>query len=289
MKQTEILLGADPEFFVRGRKTGNLVPIFGKLGGTKSEPVAISGLGSGFFYQEDGAAAEINIPPAFSSRGFTANIDAAMDAMTELLYRKNLMISSDYMLTLSAKQAAAPQANTIGCSVDHCAWDKALIENNYQRPPFEASNFKANRFAGCHLHLQYNTESGVSVDVIARLMDLFVGVRAVHLGVDTQPERRKFYGMAGVYRPKPYGIEYRSLSSNFLGYRGTSAWQTIIKAAFALGWMTNTDAGLDELDKLYANAPWRLVRDAMDREDRAMASAVCNFVDATTDWQSYVS
>jgi hypothetical protein len=49
------------------------------------------------------------------------------------------------------------------------------------------------------------------------LMDLFLGVPSIFMDTDkTAPRRRTLYGQAGRFRVKPYGMEYRSLSSFWL-------------------------------------------------------------------------
>lgn len=42
-------------------------------------------------------------------------------------------------------------------------------------------------------------------------MDLYLGVPSILMDGDT--DRRRLYGKAGAYRSKPYGVEYRTLSS----------------------------------------------------------------------------
>jgi len=75
------------------------------------------------------------------------------------------------------------------------------------------------RTAAGHIHVGFNT---VEVDdiyntdhmdmcaTLAKQLDYTLGLASV--GLDST-ERRKMYGKAGAFRPKPYGMEYRVLSN----------------------------------------------------------------------------
>lgn len=58
MKINNITLGTDPELFLK--KDNKIISAIGKIGGSKSEPQAISD--DGHFIQEDNVAIEYNIP-----------------------------------------------------------------------------------------------------------------------------------------------------------------------------------------------------------------------------------
>ena len=57
---------------------------------------------------------------------------------------------------------------------------------------------------------------------IIKTADLYLGVPSVILDNDT--ERRKLYGKAGCLRPKPYGVEYRTLSNFWIWDKKTISW-----------------------------------------------------------------
>ena len=48
-----------------------------------------------------------------------------------------------------------------------------------------------------------------------RYIDVYVGLPSILY--DTDAERRKLYGKAGCFRLQPYGFEYRTLSSYWIG------------------------------------------------------------------------
>jgi hypothetical protein len=63
------------------------------------------------------------------------------------------------------------------------------------------------RSAGGHIHV----ETDQAPDEVSRQMDLFLSVPATLM--DNGEERKKLYGKMGAFRPKPYGVEYRTLSN----------------------------------------------------------------------------
>ncbi len=67
------------------------------------------------------------------------------------------------------------------------------------------------RTTGGHIHIGYNTPDMLSSIEMIKYMDIFLGLPS--LFIDTDMERRKLYGKAGCFRLKPYGFEYRTLSS----------------------------------------------------------------------------
>ena len=57
---------------------------------------------------------------------------------------------------------------------------------------------------------------------LVRTMDLYLSVPGVLL--DDDSNRRSMYGLAGSYRPKPYGLEYRPLSNFWLKTDTLKEW-----------------------------------------------------------------
>ena len=57
---------------------------------------------------------------------------------------------------------------------------------------------------------------------IIKSADLHLGVPAVIMEPDNK--RKELYGKAGAYRPKPYGVEYRTISNFYLKTRELISW-----------------------------------------------------------------
>ncbi len=73
-----------------------------------------------------------------------------------------------------------------------------------------------------HIHVGYdNPKRATSIELI-KAMDLFIGLGSLKLDPDTN--RRSLYGKAGACRFKPYGVEYRVLSSALINDGDTIDW-----------------------------------------------------------------
>jgi hypothetical protein len=200
-------IGADPELFFKNQQ--QLISVVGKLGGSKTNPMPI---GNGCAIQEDNVAAEFCIPPANSAQEFVSSINFALsDIETRAsalgLTLASLVASGEF----SKDQLNNRQARTFGCDPDYNAY------TGEPNPRPRAAN-KLLRSAGGHVHV------GTTEDIIdvVQTLDLVLGVPSVL--IDKDEERRKLYGKAGCYRPKPYGVEYRTLSNFWIWDNKTIEW-----------------------------------------------------------------
>lgn len=213
-----IKVGADPELFVRNKKTGSIVSAHDLMPGTKLEPHQVP-KGA---VQVDGVAAEFNIDPATTSVEFTTNISAVMEALQgfvgkgfELVSEPVATFSQDYFKTL-------PEVNReLGCNPDWNAWTGQLTEKPNGEVDF--------RTAAGHIHIGWGdkmdpTDSGHIEDcrIVAKNMDYYLGMYSLMWDDDTK--RRSLYGKAGCFRPKPYGVEYRPLSNVWLRSERLQGW-----------------------------------------------------------------
>lgn len=197
------LLGLDVELMIsNGGKLISAIPLFS---GTKEEPQKLK-LG---MVSHDNVNVEFGADPAKSEKEWARNI-------REVLKQVDKMLPKEHKLLVQASaifpddQLDNPEAQQFGCSVDFDAYDVAQNE-----PPNTKKNPKL-RSAGGHIHIG----SDSIVDNIDRVcgmtkaMDLFVGVPSMLLDKDpTSERRRQLYGRAGCHRPKPYGVEYRTLGN----------------------------------------------------------------------------
>ena len=199
-------IGADPEFFLRNND--GLVSAIGKIGGSKQLPREISPVGHAVL--EDNVAVEFNIPPSTSSREFIENLNFVLSYL-----RKNIGNLSFAEGVASASfpedELNCPEAFIFGCEPDFNAWTGR--KNKSPR----ADDFTL-RSAGGHVHV------GTDLDKIQviRAMDLYLGVPSVLLDTDTR--RRQLYGKPGAFRPKEYGVEYRTLSNFWIWKDSLKEW-----------------------------------------------------------------
>ena len=200
-------IGADPEIFV-GRG-GSFIPAVNMVPGNKKTPHKVE-RGA---VQVDGMALEFNIDPASSYEEFQGNLDivqAQLKAMigdVEFLDVASVIFSEEFL-------KGVPYENVqLGCEPDFNGYTVSV-----NPAPNEQSLM---RTAGGHVHIggfsvDRGNRRGHMADMarLTRLMDQEVGVYSVLWDMDDR--RRVMYGKAGCFRPKPYGMEYRSMSNAWI-------------------------------------------------------------------------
>lgn len=195
---SDILIGTDIEFPVISRKLGKLIAA-SRTGcsGTKGSPLQLPTGG----VEIDNVSLELTFPPCSSASEFGDKLRAHMAAVEE--YYDVILVSSDSML-YPEEELDQPAAREFGCDPDMNVYTKKLQIPN---PDSRKGNLRS--FGG-HIHIGADmTEQSM---VIA--MDFFVGAWCVARGFDT-PDRKTLYGLAGSYRRKPYGIEYRTVGNRW--------------------------------------------------------------------------
>ena len=199
-------IGTDPEFFVRDENYC-LIPACGLLGGTKNEPRPLPGLPAGFGVQEDNVMVELTVPPCLSANGLVEAVVEGKNAINALLAEHGCALYDDFCEYEFSRDALDRHAGStiFGCSPDFDAY-----ADGAQRTPLNHARVGRWRFSGGHIHIGGDF-GPVPKHVIAMFCDLAMGLYStMH---DHQNMRRRFYGAAGVFRPTPYGIEYRTMSN----------------------------------------------------------------------------
>lgn len=190
-----LLVGADPEVFFEG--PNGPMSIVGKLGGTKTKPKPI---GFGCAVQEDNVAAEFNIPPAASAKHFLQTIQYNLDYLEARAKDIGAKLAITPSMVFPNEELQSKEAKTFGCEPDYDAWKMDVNP----RPRARDKNLRS---CGGHIHLGSHEDP---IQLI-RACDLFIGAQLVKVDNDTR--RRLLYGKAGAFRPKPYGVEYRTPSN----------------------------------------------------------------------------
>lgn len=212
----KITIGTDPEYFIRNKKTGNLVSAIPFIKGDKQNPALLP---SGGNVQSDNVAVEFATLPANSTEAFITNMKATLaETIQELPAEHELAVLPS--ANFHPMELTHPKAQEFGCDPDYCAWE--LRENDAPVAPDPTF-----RSCGGHIHIGCLDEKGnVTHDDatflldqmgkvnMVRGMDLFHGIISTILDCSKAAiERRKLYGKAGCHRPTPYGVEYRALSN----------------------------------------------------------------------------
>lgn len=272
-----VRVGADPELFVKHVELKKIVPVCGLIGGTKDAPLPfekqvtrLNELGA-YAYQEDGCAFEFNVPATTAGDRFAANMRSVWFQIRELLAAKGLepQIKSEHVF--HSNQLLVTQAQTIGCSPDSSAY---AAEGDETRKALTIQQFGNRRFAGGHIHLGYDKK--VPVPVMVRFMDLLIGLPSLRW--DKQGMRRQYYGLPGLYRDKPYGLEYRSLSNYWVRSAATKdgLYAHLLSATVIdLGIIAQNHPEI--LAAAYKIIPWDDVKDAIIHENTELGREIFEY------------
>lgn len=89
------------------------------------------------------------------------------------------------------------------------------------------------RSGGFHIHVGYEDHNIDTSMMMLYYIDAYVGLPSIIY--DTDVERRNLYGKAGCFRLQPYGFEYRTLSSYWIGNesRLRFIWKQVTYALYA--------------------------------------------------------
>lgn len=208
-------LGCDPEVFVSKKSDGSLVSAHDLIPGTKHDPHKVP-LGA---IQPDGLAAEFNTDPVplYDFESFNKNVVSVLRTLKKQLGDDyNIVVQPSVQFDKDYYDSLPDTAKELGCDPDFCA---------YSEDPF-LPNTRPNGDAGLrsgagHIHIGWGadipTDHPDHINVcrrIIRQLDATVGMGMICIDSDTR--RRELYGKAGAYRPKSYGVEYRTPSNAWL-------------------------------------------------------------------------
>lgn len=215
----KITLGADPELFIRDKKTKEFVSAHDIAPGTKQNPyMLVPHIGG--TVQADGTAVEFGIHPDNSPTQATDRLTTVMNEFErkylepqglELVVTPCVVWPEKYFATL-------PQiATELGCEPDYNAYTgrQNVFPSTEDHPTL--------RTGGGHIHIGWMDRE--KVDPLdpdhfndCRILTMNLDIAFDHYGIDKNRSdlRTKLYGTRGSFRPKPYGMEYRVPSNRWL-------------------------------------------------------------------------
>ncbi len=205
-------IGCDPEVFLT--KSGKPVSAHGLIEGTKRSPQKTSH-GA---VQVDGTALEFNTVPVELSNydAFNLNVVKTIDDMKKLVSGYSISKVSVQDYPEEYIKSLPHEALELGCDPDYNAYTG---EKN-PRPDGERSF----RSGAGHIHLGWGQDIPVDneehIEIcrgIVKMLDATVGMFMTY--IDREPRRRELYGKAGAFRPKSYGVEYRTPSNAWIWNR----------------------------------------------------------------------
>lgn len=213
---TKVLIGADPEFFLKDKKE-NFVSAHDKLPGNKNEPYKVK---SGAV-QVDGLACEFNINPARSSEEFVDNIHTVLGELRKMIppefsfnFAPYVVIKKDYFDSLPE------EARELGCNPDMNVYLKGFNPTPKNR---------AARTGSGHIHIGWTDGADIKNKEHLEDCEFMIGAldrvyESNRRLFDRDTRRQGMYGSIGSYRPKPYGVEYRTPSNAWLAYPNLWPW-----------------------------------------------------------------
>lgn len=225
MRLNNIKVGADPELFIINKNTNKVISSIGLIPGIKGEAYRAPDMPKGYGLQIDNILAEFNIPAVNKKVDFIKAITYMQDYIRDYVQKVNpeLDIQCIASRDVDEDQLQSPEAKLFGCDVSY----NAYTEDENPKPDGERGTLRS---AGCHLHISYKTPNPATSIKLIKYLDMYLGIPSVILDPDTK--RRTLYGKAGDFRLKPYGVEYRSLSSYMMSSKEllTFVWEGLTKA-----------------------------------------------------------
>lgn len=215
----EIKVGCDPEFFLWDKKLKKYHSAHAAIPGTKDDPYPVE-CGA---IQVDGTAVEFNINPASSAEEFTHNIRTVLAYLRkEIPKRYEFRFKPSVLYNQEDWDAIPEHAKRLGCDPDFSAFNKGR-ENN---PPEPIGTM---RTGSGHVHVGWtqgkDPRSPVHFDdCIEVVKNLDRAYKSFDWVFDKDHERAKMYGAEGSFRPKSYGVEYRTPSNAWVAYPKLHAW-----------------------------------------------------------------
>ena len=211
----ELLIGADPEIFVK--KDGHFHSAHGLVPGTKEKPFAVPN-GA---VQVDGMALEFNIDPSETEDEFAEYISSVMQHLNDMTPGFDLSKGATADFTPEHLAEQPEEALILGCEPDFNAYT-----GKENAPPNAAATF---RTAAGHIHIgwckdvdPYHPEHIAACELLVKELDLRLALPFATYDKDNR--RRELYGAPGAYRPKSYGVEYRVLSNAWLDSDELTRW-----------------------------------------------------------------
>lgn len=226
----DVKVGGDPEFFIFNKNTKRYVSAHNRVPGTKKEPFVLNKASPSETIQADGTAVEINIKPSNVAAFFLGSVNNILKQTTERFLRPHEVLVASPCVTYSPKdwEKLPKSALELGCDPDYNAY------TGMRNPtPDPAKFLPRSRTGAGHISLSWRKEDNLAhpfdpehfsdCAAVVRRMDLlyFLYMYPYVEGEYTpysalSAYRHQLYGARGAFRPKPWGVEYRSPSNLWL-------------------------------------------------------------------------
>lgn len=205
------LVGTDAEFFLF--KDGEVVASQNVIPGVKGEPYHLPGGGT---VHRDNVMGELGMVPAEDEDSFVEHIQSAVSDIESIIKPQGLELGWLPSIQMPAEQLLHWEAGVFGCDEDYDCWKLDFT------PPPDVDVAGNLRSSGGHVHIGFDVKNNNQRYQVAKACDISLGLGSVIYDKDTL--RRKLYGKSGRFRPKAYGIEYRTLSNVWLRDEDMMRW-----------------------------------------------------------------
>lgn len=212
IKGYEFTFGADPELFIRHQdSTEYLVSAEGFIQGSKEAPFPVK---DGAF-QLDGMAAEFNIVPVKTEKGFLVKIKRVLKQLKESLPEGYSLCSTPVAhFSEDTWKKASDESKQLGCNPDFNAYT-----GNENPAPNAKTEF---RTGSGHIHIGWgefdhknDKDHFNDCRFLVAHLDWYLGT-PLSKAPGNDPRRTRLYGKPGAFRPTRFGLEYRSPSNYWL-------------------------------------------------------------------------
>ena len=143
--------------------------------------------------QEDNVMAELNIEPALTAKQFVKRTNEVIESLTSIITPHGLHYKIMDFQKFDPEFLKSAQAKQFGCDPDYNIY--TLKQNVVDTKLLHAENIRTDFFIGLPLTI-----------------------------VERESQRKSFYGKAGSFREKEYGIEYRTPSNIWLSSDESMSW-----------------------------------------------------------------
>lgn len=211
-----MLIGTDPEVFLRDKTSGRFVSAHGMFPGTKEEPFRLD-RGA---MQVDGHALEFNTDPVDNEDDFVEVVNHVFNQVKGAVevFDPNLEVVLEPVAKFDEVYfSILPEdSKVLGCTPDFSAiTGKELGAPDISHVPLRTSSG--------HIHIGWTKDEDAFDEVefkkrfvLANRITPYLLKVAEKWETDASKERRKYYGRDGAFRPKSYGVELRALDCLWL-------------------------------------------------------------------------
>lgn len=225
----KLLIGTDPEVFLRSKTSGKFVSAHGKFPGTKDDPFPLF-RGA---MQVDGHALEFNTEPVDNEDDFVEVVSSVYAQVSNFVNDVNpdLEIALEPVAVFDKEYFdSLPEiSKELGCSPDFSSiTGKVLTSPAISHEPI--------RTGSGHIHIGWTMfDDSFQEKEFAERLKLANKITPYLLEVakewetEASEQRRNYYGKEGAFRPKHYGVELRALDNLWL--RSTNSMRKVFRTA----------------------------------------------------------